>query len=418
MSVDHRSPRDRTEGVYGRHESLEGGGRRTVSEYQYYEFLAIDRPLDARQQRELRALSTRARITSTRLVNTYHWGAFKGDPRLLMSRYFDAFLYLANWGTRQLMLRLPTSLLGVEVASRYAATDSACAWSAGDQVIVELTSEKEDEYWEEGAEDSLSSIIPVRSELAGGDRRLLYLAWLVSVDAGELGENELEPAVPPGLATVSPALQSFVEFLRLDEDLLSVAAEASKPLEPIEPSAAELTGWVTRLPAEEKDALLARLASGDPHLGMEVARRFRGEGDDCGEEKGRRTAAELQDAARRHREQRARLAAERRAQEQARREHARAAARERHLAALAGRQEQAWEQVYAAIGTRQPARYDEAVELLGDLRMVSERERCLEAFDRRLVELRQQHSKKQGLLQRLERAGLGAGPSNVRGEQR
>lgn len=50
--------------------------------------------------------------------------------------------------------------------------------------------------------------------------------------------------------------------------------------------------------------------------------------------------------------------------------------------------------------------------------MVSERERHLEAFDRRLVELRQQHSKKQSLLQRLERAGLGAGPSNVPGKQR
>ena len=389
-----------------------------MSEYQYYEFLAIDRPLDARQQQELRALSTRARITSTRFVNTYHWGDFKGDPRLLMSRYFDAFLYLANWGTRQLMFRLPTSLLDVEVASRYAATDSACAWSAGDQVIVELTSEKEDDYWEEDAEDSLSSIIPVRSELAGGDRRLLYLAWLLSVDAGELEEKELEPAVPPGLATLSAALQSFVEFLRLDVDLLSAAAEASKPLDPIEPSAPELTDWVARLPAEEKDALLARLASGDLHLGMELARRFRGERGGSGDEKGRRTAAELQDAARRHREQQALLAAERRAQEQDRRERAQAAARERHLAALAPRQDQAWERVYAAIGTRQPARYDEAVELLGDLRMVSERERRREAFDRRLVELRQQHSKKQSLLGRLERAGLTDGPGDVRGEQR
>ena len=389
-----------------------------MSEYQYYEFLAIDRPLDARQRRDLRALSTRARITSTRLVNTYHWGDFKGDPRLLMSRYFDAFLYLANWGTRRLMFRLPTATVDLETASRYCASDSACAWRDGDHVIVELTSEKEDEYWEEGAEDSLSSIVPVRSELAGGDRRLLYLAWLLSVDAGDSEDNDLEPAVPPGLASLSPALQSLVEFLRLDEDLLSAAAEASKPLGRIEPSAAEMTGWLTRLPTEEKDELLARLASGDPHLGMELAWRFRGEGDGSEDDKGRRTAAELQNAARRHREQRAQLAAQRRAQEQAQRERARAAAHERHLAALAPRQDQAWEQVHAAIGTRQPARYDEAVELLGDLRIVSERERRQEAFDRRLEELRQQHSKKQGLLQRLEHAGLGAGPSNVRGEQR
>lgn len=389
-----------------------------MSEYQYYEFFAIDRPLDLRQQQELRGLSTRARITSTRFVNTYHWGNFKGDPRLLMSRYFDAFLYLANWGTRQLMFRLPMPLLDVKVASRYAATDSACAWSAGDQVIVELTSEKEDEYWEEGAEDALSSIVPVRSELAGGDRRLLYLAWLLSVDAGELDEDELEPTVPPGLATLSPALQSFVEFLRLDEDLLAVASEASKSLDPIGPSSAELTGWVTHLPGEEKDALLARLVSGDPHLGMELARRFRGERDGTWDEQGLRTAAQLQDAASRYREQRARLAAQRRAQEQAKREHAQAAARERRLDALAQRQEQAWEQVYAAIATRQPARYDEAVELLGDLRAVGEREERLETFDRRLVELRRQHSKKQSFLRRLERAGLGSDPANVRGEGR
>lgn len=36
-----------------------------MSEYQYYEFLAIDRPLDKAAQNELRALSSRARITAT-----------------------------------------------------------------------------------------------------------------------------------------------------------------------------------------------------------------------------------------------------------------------------------------------------------------------------------------------------------------
>src|SRR5438105_10425595 len=68
--------------------------------------------------RELRALSTRARITPTGFVNTYDWGDFKGDPRVLMERYFDAFLYLANWGTRLIMIRLPSSLLDLETAGR------------------------------------------------------------------------------------------------------------------------------------------------------------------------------------------------------------------------------------------------------------------------------------------------------------
>ena len=44
-------------------------------------------------------------------VNSYEWGNSKGDPRKLMERYFDAHLYLANWGTREVMLRLPKRVL-------------------------------------------------------------------------------------------------------------------------------------------------------------------------------------------------------------------------------------------------------------------------------------------------------------------
>jgi len=40
-----------------------------MSEYQYYEFQALDRPLTQPQMRELRGFSTRAKITPTRFVN-------------------------------------------------------------------------------------------------------------------------------------------------------------------------------------------------------------------------------------------------------------------------------------------------------------------------------------------------------------
>ena len=42
-----------------------------MSEYQYYEFAAIDRPLTRAEMAELRDLSTRAEITSAGLVNHY-----------------------------------------------------------------------------------------------------------------------------------------------------------------------------------------------------------------------------------------------------------------------------------------------------------------------------------------------------------
>ena len=71
-----------------------------MSEYQYYEFLALDRPLTAKQRAELRSISSRAEITATRFTNEYQWGDLKGDPLQMVKEYFDAFLYLANWGTR------------------------------------------------------------------------------------------------------------------------------------------------------------------------------------------------------------------------------------------------------------------------------------------------------------------------------
>ena len=84
---------------------------RVMSEYQYYEFAAVDRPLDRQELADVRALSTRAHITPTSFVNEYHWGNFRGNPQRLVEQYYDAFLYLANWGTRQLMLRFPVVLL-------------------------------------------------------------------------------------------------------------------------------------------------------------------------------------------------------------------------------------------------------------------------------------------------------------------
>jgi hypothetical protein len=82
-----------------------------MSESQYYEFLALDKALTGSQLEELRQLSTRVEITATRFTNEYHWGDFRGDPEQMMATYFDAFLYIANWGTRRLMFRVPRAAL-------------------------------------------------------------------------------------------------------------------------------------------------------------------------------------------------------------------------------------------------------------------------------------------------------------------
>ena len=110
-----------------------------MSEYQYYEFQAIDRPLGDTEQEALRALSSRARITARRFTNHYEWGDFKGDPTKLMERYFDLHLYLANRGGRRLMIRLPKRLVDVPHLNSFLSdVDWVELSEKGDNLILDL----------------------------------------------------------------------------------------------------------------------------------------------------------------------------------------------------------------------------------------------------------------------------------------
>jgi hypothetical protein len=258
-----------------------------MSEYQYYEFVAIDRRLTDKEMAELRALSTRAEITPTSFVNEYHYGDFRGSPERLMEKYFDAFLYVANWGTRRLMFRLPRSLVDVEAVRPFYVENVGPGLGVHpEHVVFELSYEPEDSdggSWEEG-EGYLTPLLPLREELMAGDYRCLYLNWLVTVqlwawdegrDDSEVDLDLPEPPLPPGLGKPTAAQEALIEFLHVDRKLLQ-AATAGAGVAPSGPSAAELGDWVVRLPAAEKDDLLRRLISGEEALlGRELQRRFR-----------------------------------------------------------------------------------------------------------------------------------------------
>ena len=232
-----------------------------MSEYQYYEFLATDRALSEEEMGKLRALSSRARITPTSFVNVYNWGDFGGNPRKVLAGYFDAFVYVANWGSHWFMLRLPTQVVDEDTASAYCAGESAALIREGGQLLLGLRSEEESDTWEEG-DGWMSSLIAVRADLLAGDLRCLYLGWLLCVQSGELDDDELAPPPPPGLQDLSASLEALAEFLRIDPNLLEAAAEGGPIREQAELSPDELQSWMRSLPAPEKDAILLRLAEG------------------------------------------------------------------------------------------------------------------------------------------------------------
>ncbi len=381
-----------------------------MSEYQYYEFQAIDRPLTDKAQGILRGYSGHAAITATRFVNSYSYGNFKGDETQWMEKYFDAFLYMANWGTHRLMLRLPTSLLPMKVARRYCAGDLFSARAAGRHLILDLRSEDEegDGDWIEDDNDMLSSLLPVRADLAGGDLRALYIAWLGGAQAGEFDDEEEEPPCPPGLGKLSEALEAFADFLRVDHDLIDAAATASPDLAAIENGT--LRRWVSELSEEQRTDLLARLIGGvETHLQSQVLKQIR---ESCVSEAPvartkARTVGELLEAAEGQAEDRRRQECKREAREKARREREEAAERELRLNVLAKREKEAWRQLDGLIATKHPKKYDEAIVLLRDLRDLCARTgRQAEAMAR-IARLREEHGNKPSLIKRIRGAGLG-----------
>jgi hypothetical protein len=378
-----------------------------MSEYQYYEFVAIDRPLTEEQQDELRAVSTRGRISSASFVNDYQWGDLRADPRAWMERYFDAHLYLANWGTHRIALRLPRAALDSATVARYCVGGAAASWTTRTHVIVDLHSEDEDgvEDWVD-PEGRLAAIAPTRAELAEGDLRPLYLAWLLVVQNRELDEDELEPPVPSGLRELSGAQRPLADFLRLDPDLLAAAAEVSEPLRVTVPSAAVLGRSVKGLPEADKDELLLRALRGDGALlRSEMLRRFHGTNADQPTEGGR-TVGELLAGgekvwARRQEATRRRKAAERR-----RREQETAAAREKRLDVLARDPSTAWKQVDALIEAKRAKEYDAAVRLLEDLHTLAVRNDDLAGFAVRMGRFREKNTRRPSLIDRFDRAQL------------
>jgi FtsZ-interacting cell division protein YlmF len=267
-------------------------------------------------------------------------------------------------------------------------------------VIMDLHSGDEEglEDWVD-PEGRLAAIIPIRTELAEGDLRPLYLAWLLVAQDRTLDDDELEPPVPPGLRELSGPQAALADFMRLDPDLLAAAAEASEPLTAATPSAAVLKRWVRELATADKDELLLRVLRGEGALlRSELLRSFHGETEDRTVD-GSRRVSELLAAgekawAKRQEAQRKRETAERQ-----RREQKAAEARAKRVQALASNPTKAWKQVDALIATKKPKEYDAAVTLLLDLQAVDTR-----AFKLQMGRLRAQHARKPSLIDRFDRA--------------
>jgi hypothetical protein len=380
-----------------------------VSEYQYYDFRAIDRPLTKKEMAALRSISTRAAITTASFTNHYEWGDLKANPSKLLEKYFDAFVYVANWGTHEFYIRLPQESVDYKLLKAMVPEETVRVRKTARFVIVEFGGESE---WD-GEDDGtgwMASLMPLRSDLLRGDLRCLYLGWLRSAQDGGLDEDELEPPVPTGLQELSGSLDALIEFLEINEDLVEVAAQASKPLA-AGPSRKEVSAWIRGLSEKDKNEFLITAVVEQGERWRNVCmRRFRGENLRQPSEVPfaieRRKVGNLLAAAHARAKDRARLLNEQRIAETAKRRAEDEAHRNRYLNQLGRRESEIWEEVAVHILKRQPNEYARAVGLLTDLHDLAVRRGKRAKFQMELEKIRQTHAAKESFLRRLAKANL------------
>lgn len=376
-----------------------------MSEYQYYEFQAIDRPLTNEQLKEVRQLSKRAQLSATRAQFEYSYGDFPDEPLDVLAEYFDALLYIANWGAKQLAFRFPSAALPHAQLQPYLGTDEyeqvqLALHPASGYTILNFEVQEEEGYgWIEGP-GLLDPLITLREAILQGDLRALYICWLrvaQSTAKETSGATLREPPVPPGLGQLDAPLRALIEFVGIDVDLVAAAAESSAELQI---DAEPFEEWLPLLPAAERDAFLLRMARGEAHVGVELQRRLRELGDlqDLTSQVAppQRGFADLQARVAYHRQLRVE-------QEKAEAERRRL----ENLERLAQHEAQIWVSIPYLLARRTGSGYDQAVKHLAEMRDLAVHRGTQEAFAQHLAEVIAPYIGSAALQRRLKEARLG-----------
>ncbi len=323
-----------------------------------------------------------------------------------MRRYFDAFVYFANWGSCRLALRVAQSTFSKTGLKPFKAEYALSINDSGSHWIIDWTLNESDERINMEGGGWMGRLIPLRDELLRGDLRPLYLGWLAGVSAGEVDdENAIEPPVPQGMAQLSGAQQALAEFLEIDPDLLAASAMGSPALAELG-SDGSIDMWLTTLPVDEMRVILKLLLeSKSQQAERQLKSRFlawqkeHAQGVASGTQ---RRVSELHALA----EEQEVLRMQRETKERAREQAKARKKREAYLMTVAADFDRCWHAADQSAERGNASGYDGAKQTIVDLADAYALVSKQTDFDQVLRRFMERHGKRGALLRRLIDAGL------------
>lgn len=389
-----------------------------MSEYQYVGFRAIDAPLSEKNLKYVRTQSSHADITPWSFDSEYAYGDFHGNAPEMLRRGYDVYFHYANFGVRTLTIRLPDGLPQAAVAEPYFIEDSLefqkDKQGKGGLLVIDPCYEADEleQIFEHAG--FLARLLPLRAEILEGDLRPFYLANLaVACDMNHDLEEWQEPPVPAGLDQLTDAQTALAEFYGLADALLAAAARNAPSMGTRTArgnkgrankdgsnanGADQYAAWLASQPVALKNEWLATLMA-DPHAAVrsQLLVEFRKSQAPTlwPTAKLGRTMAELESTAVEIQ------------QEQSRRKSAAAAkSRAKRLEKLASDPQKALRETEELVTTRTTAGYNEAANLLADLRESLTGTKDSALADRQAQKLKNSHPKSGSLAAALRKQGF------------
>jgi hypothetical protein len=182
-----------------------------MSQYQHYEFHAIDKPLDNEAMRAVNDMSSRVRLSPRKAVFTYSYSDFRYRVEDVLTDHFDFMFYIANWGTRRLMMKFPEEVVDYEKLIQYDTNEfdffpiEIHVFKKRGFVILDINHSEEEESWWIEEIDYGYEFLDIRKNIIDGDYQALFLIWLRFLeeyyDSDEFDDNYSfdRSLIPPNL---------------------------------------------------------------------------------------------------------------------------------------------------------------------------------------------------------------------------
>lgn len=178
-----------------------------MSEYQYYEFCNLEKPLSKKVREYMRSLSSRAHVSSHGASYVYNYGDFRGSSEEILLKYFDVFFYISNWGTVNLMFKYPANKINFGEIKKFTKEDIIACEKHKDHVVVNIIIDNEDSGWING-DEILPDLLPLYDELKAKDYRLFDIVMAIDNNVNGSGELDIESLKP-----FSEAQQAFIDVV-------------------------------------------------------------------------------------------------------------------------------------------------------------------------------------------------------------